>query len=103
MNNKKLIKKLRSNIEKLVKENEFLSRGILSREKAYDFVLDSLTKQSELTQKLTILMLYMESLQHFLWNEHDENARVIKLAIAKFKKELIEGFGSAQLLPNHAS
>ena len=92
------VKKLKSRIKELQKENEFLQRGIDSREDAHNYVCEQRDKSMALTQEITFLLLYIESLQELIKDDYSSNAKTIKRAIGKFKQELTDGFSSNHLI-----
>ena len=96
------IKRLKSRIKELQKDNEFLQRGIDSREEAYNFVSEQLDKAMALQQELTFLLIYLEAIENLLKDDFSSNAKTIRRAIGKFKAELIDGFSSNHFttLPN---
>ena len=92
------IKKLKSRIKELQKENEFLQKGIDSREDAHNYVCEQRDKAMALQQELTYLLLYMEVLEGIIKNDFSSNAKTIKRAITKFKMELTDGFANNHLI-----
>ena len=92
------VKKLKSRIKELQKENEFLQKGIDSREDAHNYVCEQRDKSMALTQEITFLLLYIESLQELIKDDYSSNAKTIKRAIGKFKQELTDGFSSNHLI-----
>ena len=92
------IKRLKNEIKRLKEENEFLKKGIDSREEAHNFVCKQRDKAMALQQELTYLLLYMEVVEAVLKNDFSSNSKTIKRAINKFKMELTEGFGANHLL-----
>lgn len=96
--NRNYVKRLKNEIKKLKEENEFLQKGIGSREEAHDFVSEQLDKQMTLTQEVTFLLVYMEAVEAVLKDDFSANAKTIKRAINTFKTELIDGFGDNRLM-----
>ena len=92
------VKKLKSRIKELQKENEFLQRGIDSREDAHNYVCEQRDKSMALTQEITFLLLYIEAIQELIKDDYSSNAKTIKRAIGKFKQELTGGFSSNHLI-----
>lgn len=92
------VKKLKSRIKELQKENEFLQKGIDSREDAHNYVCEQRDKSMALTQEITFLLLYIESIQELIKDDYSSNAKTIKRAIGKFKQELTDGFSSNHLI-----
>ena len=92
------IKKLKSRIKELQKENEFLQKGIDSREDAHNYVCEQRDKSMALTQEITFLLLYIESIQELIKDDYSSNAKTIKRAIGKFKQELTDGFSSNHMI-----
>ena len=92
------VKKLKSRIKELQKENEFLQRGIDSREDAHNYVCEQRDKSMALTQEITFLLLYIEAIQELIKDDYSSNAKTIKRAIGKFKQELTDGFSSNHLI-----
>ena len=96
---KDYIKRLKKEIRRLKKENQFLQVGIDSREDAYNCIDEQLTTQSALTQELFFLVEYMSVIeQALLTNDLSTNARTIKRAITNFKSEITEGFYANHLI-----
>lgn len=92
------VKKLKSRIKELQKENEFLQKGIDSREDAHNYVCEQRDKSMALTQEITFLLLYIESIQELIKDDYSSNAKTIKRAIGKFKQELTDGFSSNHMI-----
>ena len=92
------VKKLKSRIKELQKENEFLQKGIDSREDAHNYVSEQRDKSMALTQEITFLLLYIEAIQELIKDDYSSNAKTIKRAIGKFKQELTDGFSSNHLI-----
>ena len=92
------VKKLKSRIKELQKENEFLQRGIDSREDAHNYVCEQRDKSMALTQEITFLLLYIEAIQELIKDDYSSNAKIIKRAIGKFKQELRDGFSSNHMI-----
>ena len=95
---KDYIKRLKKEIKRLKKENQFLQKGVDSREDAFNCINEQLTTQSALTQELAFLLLYMEVIETMLTNDFSTNARTVKRAITNFKSEITEGFYSNHLI-----
>ena len=89
-------KQLKQKIKKLQEENEFLQRGIDSREDAHNIVYDQLNTHMALTQELTVLLIYMNAILALIKEDTTSNGRIVKRAIGKFMQELTDGF-----LANH--
>ena len=92
------VKKLKSRIKELQKENEFLQKGIDSREDAHNYVSEQRDKSMALTQEITFLLLYIEAIQELIKDDYSSNAKTIKRVIGKFKQELTDGFSSNHLI-----
>ena len=93
------IKRLKKEIKRLKKENQFLQAGIDIREDAFNYVYEQLTTESALTQELFFLIEYMSVLEKsLLTNDLSTNARTVKRAITNFKKEITEGFYANHLI-----
>lgn len=95
---KNYIKNLKNEIKRLKEENQFLQKGIDSREEAHNIVSEQRDKAMALQQELTYLLLYMEVVEALLKNDFSTNAKTIKRAITKFKMELTDGFAANHLL-----
>ena len=95
---KNYIKNLKNEIKRLKEENQFLQKGIDSREEAHDHVFKENEKHMAVTQELTFLLVYMEVIEALLKNDFSTNAKTIKRAITKFKMELTDGFAANHLL-----
>ena len=95
---KNYIKRLKKEIRRLKKENQFLQKGVDSREDAYNYINEQLTAESALTQELAFLLLYMEVIETMLTNDFSTNARTVKRAITNFKSELTGGFYANHLI-----
>ena len=95
---KNYVKRLKKEIKRLKRENQFLQKGVDSREDAYNYVNEQLTTQSALTQELAFLLLYMEVIETMLTNDFSTNARTVKRAITNFKSEITEGFYANHLI-----
>ena len=95
---KNYIKNLKNEIKRLKEENQFLQKGIDSREEAQNIVSEQRDKAMALQQELTYLLLYMEVVEALLKNDFSTNANTIKRAITKFKMELTDGFAANHLL-----
>ena len=92
------VKKLKSRIKELQKENEFLQKSIDSREDAHNYVSEQRDKSMALTQEITFLLLYIEAIQELIKDDYSSNAKTIKRAIGKFKQELTDGFSSNHMI-----
>ena len=92
------IRQLKQTIKRLKEENEFLQKGINSREDAHNYVSEQRDKSMALTQEITFLLLYIESIQELIKDDYSSNAKTIKRAIGKFKQELTDGFSSNHLI-----
>lgn len=95
---KNYIKNLKNEIKRLKEENQFLQKGIDSREEAHNFVCKQRDKSMALTQEITFLLLYIESIQELIKDDYSSNAKTIKRAIGKFKQELTDGFSSNHMI-----
>lgn len=92
------IKRLKNEIKRLKEENDFLKKGIDSREEAHNIVCEQRDKAMALQQELTYLLLYMEVVEALLNDDFSSNAKIIKRAINKFKMELTDGFAANHLI-----
>lgn len=92
------IRQLKQTIKRLKEENEFLQKGINSREDAHNYVSEQRDKSMALTQEITFLLLYIESIQELIKDDYSSNAKTIKRAIGKFKQELTDGFSSNHMI-----
>lgn len=92
------IKQLKQTIKRLKEENEFLQKGIDSREDAHNYVCEQRDKSMALTQEITFLLLYIESIQELIKDDYSSNAKTIKRAIGKFKQELTDGFSCNHMI-----
>ena len=92
------VKKLKSRIKELQKENEFLQKGIDSREQAHDIACEQRDRAMAETQELFFLLIYIEAIQELIKDDYSSNAKTIKRAIGKFKQELTGGFSSNHLI-----
>lgn len=92
------IKQLKQEIKELKEENEFLQRGIDSREDAHSILCEQRDKSMALTQEITLLLLYTEAIQDLIMDDNSFNAKTVKRAIGKFKQELTDGFSSNHLI-----
>ena len=95
---KNYIKNLKNEIKRLKEENQFLQKGIDSREEAHNIVSEQRDKAMALQQELTYLLLYMEVVEGIIKDDFSSNAKTIKRAITKFKMELTDGFAANHLL-----
>lgn len=91
-------KQLKLEIKKLKEENEFLQRGIDSREQAHNIVSEQRDKAMALQQELAFLLIYMEAIEAMIKSDFSFNAKTIKRAINKFKQELTDGFSANHLI-----
>lgn len=92
------IKQLKKRIKKLEEENEFLQKGIDTREDAHNIVYDQLNTHMALTQELTVLLIYMNAILALIKEDTTSNGRIVKRAIGKFKQELTDGFANNHLI-----
>ena len=92
------VRQLKQTIKRLKEENEFLQKGIDSREDAHNYVCEQRDKSMALTQEITFLLLYIEAIQELIKDDYSSNAKTIKRAIGKFKQELTDGFSSNHLI-----
>ena len=92
------IRQLKQTIKRLKEENEFLQKGIDSREDAHNYVCEQRDKSMALTQEITFLLLYIESIQELIKDDYSSNAKTIKRAIGKFKQELTDGFSCNHMI-----
>ena len=92
------VRQLKQTIKRLKEENEFLQKGINSREDAHNYVSEQRDKSMALTQEITFLLLYIESIQELIKDDYSSNAKTIKRAIGKFKQELTDGFSCNHMI-----
>ena len=92
------IRQLKQTIKRLKEENEFLQKGINSREDAHNIVCEQRDKAMAYCQEITFLLLYIESIQELIKDDYSSNAKTIKRAIGKFKQELTDGFSSNHMI-----
>ena len=95
---KNYVKNLKNEIKRLKEENQFLQKGIDSREESHDFVCKQREKAMAIQQELTYLLLYMEVVEGIIKDDYSSNAKTIKRAINKFKMELTDGFAANHLI-----
>ena len=95
---KNYIQNLKNEIKRLKEENEFLQIGVDTREEAHNFVCEQRDKAMALQQELVFLLVYLETIEGLIKNDFNSNAKTIKRAITKFKKELTDGFAANHLI-----
>ena len=93
-------KQLKQKIKQLKEENEFLQKGIDTREDAHDYVCKQRDTQMAVTQKLVYMLLFMEVIEDLIKNDYTTVSKTIKRAINKFKQELTDGFSQDHLILN---
>lgn len=96
------MRQLKQEIKKLQEENEFLQIGIESREDAHNYVCKQRDMAMVLTQEIAFLLLYMQSIEELIKKDYpiNSNAKIIQLAINRFRAELVNGFGDNHLYNN---
>lgn len=92
------VRKLKQQIKQLKDENEFLQKGIDTREDAHDYVCRQRDTQMAVTQELTYMLLFMEVLEDLVKNDYSTVSKTIKRAINKFKQELTDGFSQNHII-----
>ncbi len=96
---KNYIKNLKNEIKRLKEENQFLQKGIDSREEAHNIVSEQRDRAMALQQELVFLLLYMQAVEEaLLKDDFSSNSKTIKRAINKFKMELTDGFAANHLI-----
>ena len=90
--------KRRDKLDKLQAENDFLKRGIESREDAYDVIYREKERQMAITKQLTYLFIIIDSLDKLTNNDNSPMSRAINKALNATKAELAEGMLSLPYL-----
>lgn len=81
-----------SELDKLQNENDFLQKGIESREEAYDTIYREKERQMRLVKELTYMLLHMEVIEDLIKNDHNHTSKIVKRAFAQMKHQLVNGF-----------
>ena len=81
-----------SELDKLQSENDFLQKGIESREEAYDTIYREKERQMRLVKELTYMLLHMEVIEDLIKNDHNHTSKIVKKAFAQLKHQLVNGF-----------
>ena len=89
--------KKQSELDKLQNENDFLQKGIESREEAYDTIYREKERQMAVIKQLTYLFIIIDSLDKLTNGDNSPMSRAIHKALNATKAELAEGMLS---LPN---
>ena len=93
-------KQLKQQIKRLKEENEFLQKGIDTRESAHDYVCKQRDTQMAVTHELVYMLLFMEVIEDLIKNDYTTVSQTIKRAINKFRHELTDGFSQNHLILN---
>lgn len=80
-----------SELDKLQKDNDFLQKGIESREEAYDTIYREKERQMAVTKQLTYLFIIIDSLDKLTNSDNSQMSRAIKKALNTTKAELAQG------------
>ena len=80
-----------SELDKLQKDNDFLQKGIESREEAYDTIYREKERQMAVTKQLTYLFIIIDSLDKLTNSDNSPMSRAIKKALNRTKAELAQG------------
>ena len=80
-----------SELDKLQKDNDFLQKGIESREEAYDAVYKEKERQIAICKQLTYLFIIIDSLDKLTNSDNSPMSRAIKKALNTTKAELGKG------------
>ena len=80
-----------SELDKLQKDNDFLQKGIESREEAYDTIYREKERQMAVTKQLTYLFIIIDSLDKLTNSDNSPMSRAIKKALNTTKAELGKG------------
>ena len=83
---------LQEQIEALQAENEFLHNGINMREVTNDVIRKDKDTQIYIIKHLTYLILFMESIEYIVKDNHNSISKIIMRAIIHFKQELVNNF-----------
>jgi hypothetical protein len=83
--------KKQSELDKLQNENDFLQKGIESREEAYDTIYREKERQMSVTKQLTYLFIIIDSLDKLTNSDNSPMSRAIKKALNATKAELAQG------------
>lgn len=90
--------KKHNKLDKLLAENDFLKKGIESREDAYDVIYREKERQMAITKQLTYLFIIIDSLDKLTNNDNSPMSRAINKALNATKAELAEGMLSLPYL-----
>ena len=90
--------KKHNKLDKLKAENDFLKKGIDSREDAYDVIYREKERQMAITKQLTYLFIIIDSLDKLTNNDNSPMSRAINKALNATKAELAEGMLSLPYL-----
>lgn len=77
--------------DKLQAENDFLKKGIDSREEAYDTIYKEKERQMAITKQLTYLFIIIDSLDKLTNSDNSQMSKAIKKALNTTKAELAQG------------
>ena len=80
-----------SELDKLQNENDFLQKGIESREEAYDTIYREKERQMAVTKQITYLFIIIDSLDKLTNSDNSPMSRAIKKALNATKAELAQG------------
>ena len=84
--------KKHNKLDKLQAENDFLKKGIDSREEAFESIYNEKETQVRLVKELTYMLLHMEVIEDLIKNDHNQTSKIVKKAFAQLKHQLINGF-----------
>ena len=84
--------KKHNKLDKLQAENDFLKKGIDSREEAFESIYDEKETQMRLVKELTYMLLHMEVIEDLIKNDHNHTSKIVKRAFAQMKHQLVNGF-----------
>ena len=87
-----------SELDKLQKDNDFLQKGIESREEAYDTIYREKERQMAVTKQLTYLFIIIDSLDKLTNSDNSPMSKAIQKALNATKAELAEGMLSLPLM-----
>ena len=77
-----------SELDKLQKDNDFLQKGIDSREDAYDTIYREKEKQIAITKQLTYLFIIIDSLDKLTNSDNSPMCKAIRNSLNATKREL---------------
>lgn len=92
-----LLDKAHDRINTLQAENDFLQKGIDSREDAYDAIYKEKERQMALTKQIVYLFIIIDSLDKLTRNDCSSMSKVVRRALDGMRAELAEGMLSLPL------